>query len=204
MATCQTHPGRDATNVCSGCAGSFCEACLVRFEKLAFCEACKARYLAGVDEGPRARPSTPGGRSSRREPRRATAPGRKLDWFLGAAALVFSAIFAVIIIAALAKPVRALLEDREMSRAFDQLVQVGAAIERYRAAEGAYPETLDALVPTYLSETPTDAFTGEPLRYTTAPSHRVWSVGPDEKDGSGEEDEDSDDLVYAVEPIAGS
>lgn len=202
MAMCGTHPDRDAPNVCGGCSGSFCEACVVRFEKLLFCEACKARYLAGVDEGPRAPRAGAGARAPRREPRAAPA-GRALDWALGSAALVFSAIFAVVIIAALAKPVRAMLDDRRMSQAFDQLVQVGAAVERYRADKGAYPETLEALVPAYLHELPEDPFSGAAPRYATAPSHRIWSVGPDKEDGGGESEE-SDDLVYAVEPIAGS
>lgn len=201
MATCRTHPDREAPSVCSGCAGSFCEACVVRFEKLLFCEACKARYLAGVDEGPRAPRTGPGARA-RKEPRAAPS-GRPLDWLLGAAALVFSAVFVVIIIAALAKPVRAILEDRQMSQAFDQLVQVGAAIERYRADKGSYPDTLQALVPTYLAKLPEDPYSGEPPRYEKAPTHRLWSVGPDQQDGGGIVEE-SDDLVYAVEPIAGS
>lgn len=202
-ANCATHPDREAKSVCSGCAGSFCDACVVRFEKLLFCESCKARYLAGVDEGPREIATrNRGARAPRREAR--TAPsGRPLDWMLGAAALVFSAIFVVIIIAALANPVRALLEDREASQAFDQLVEVGAAVERYRADKGAYPDTLEALVPTYLREVPEDPYSGKPLRYSTAPAHRLWSIGPDEKDDGGEID-DSDDLVYSVEPIAGS
>lgn len=200
-AQCANHPERPSTNACSGCSGSFCDACLVRFEKLQFCESCKARYLAGVDEGPRA-PRT-GSRAPRREPRRSAVSGRPLDWVLGAAALAFSAIFAVVIIAALAKPVRALLEDRQMSKAFDQLVQVGAAIERYRADTGKYPAALEELVPKYLSAIPDDPYSGAPPKYATVPSHRLWSVGPDEKDGGGEPEE-SDDLVYAVEPVAGS
>lgn len=198
MASCTNHPDREAPQVCSGCSRSFCDACVVRFEKLLFCEGCKAKYLAGVDEGPR-KPAPPGA-PARRE-RKPPSPGnRTLDWALGAAALVFSAIFAVVIIAALATPVKALLDDRKLSAAFDGLVQVGAAIERYRVATGKYPETLDALVPTYLGEVPLDPYAKTAPRYETAPSHRLWSVGPDGNDDGGEE---PDDLVYAVEPVAG-
>lgn len=199
MATCRTHPDREAPHVCGGCAGPFCDACVVRFEKLVFCEACKARYLAGVDEGPRS-PRAPGREARvRAQQARTTPSGRPLDWALGAAALVFSAIFAVVIIAALAKPVQALMEDRELTKTFDQLIEVGSALERYRADTGKYPVTLDALVPTYLTEIPEDPYSGDRPRYTTTPSHLLWSVGPDGKDDGGEE---PDDIVYAVDPIA--
>jgi hypothetical protein len=192
MATCRNHAGREAPSVCSGCGASFCEACVV------LCESCKATYLVGVDERPHARP---GARGPVRRERPAPKPGnRTLDWALGAAALLFSGIFVVVIIAALATPMKALLDDRKLATAFDRLVQIGAAIERYRAATGSYPETLDALVPTYLSEVPQDPYSRKPPRYETAPSHRVWSVGPDAEDDGGEE---PGDLVYAVEPIGG-
>ena len=114
---------------------------------------------------------------------------------------MFSAIFAVVIIAALATPVQALLDDRELTEAFDGLIEAGSALERYHAETGDYPPTLESLVPTYLTAVPDDPYSGEPLRYTTAPSHRLWSVGPDEKDDGGEE---PDDIVYADEPIARS
>jgi hypothetical protein len=122
---------------------------------------------------------------------------------LGAAALGFAGIFAIVIIAAVADPVSALLEDRQLAKAFDQLVQVGAAIERYRVDKGRYPGALDDLVPSYLKELPRDPYSNskEPPHYETAPSHRLWSVGPNEKDDGGDE---RDDLVYAVEPLSGS
>lgn len=198
MAACRNHENREAPHACSGCSGHFCDACVVRFEKLLFCESCKARYLAGVDEGPRSARAPARGARKQEQRARTTPSGRPLDWALGSAALVFSAIFAVVIIAALAKPVQALLQDRQLTAAFDQLVEVGSALERHRADTGTYPATLDALVPTYLTEIPNDPYSGEPPRYSTAPSHRLWSVGPDEKDDGGEE---PDDLVYAVEPL---
>jgi hypothetical protein len=204
MATCRTHPDREAPHVCGGCAGPFCDACVVRFEKLVFCEPCKARFLAGVDEGPRSPRSAPARAkeaSVRAQRARTTPPGRPLDWALGSAALVFSGIFGIVIIAALAKPVQALMDDRRLTKAFDQLIEVGSALERYRAETGKYPPTLDALVPTYLTEIPTDPYSGDRPRYSTVPSHRLWSFGPDEKDDGGEE---PDDIVYAVDPIAGS
>ena len=40
------------------------------------------------------------------------------------------------------------------------LLRLSIALERYRAANGEYPETLDALVPTYLIEVPLEPLTG--------------------------------------------
>ena len=82
MAVCRNHDSREAPHVCSGCSGPFCDACVVRFEKLLFCEACKARYLAGVDEGPRSADRAAGpptsraaGRESRKQAQRARDAG---------------------------------------------------------------------------------------------------------------------------------
>ena len=199
MTACRNHPDREAPHSCTGCGGPFCDACVVRFEKLLFCEACKARYLAGVDDAPRpGRGGAPA--KARREPR-ARGQGRTtLHWLLGGAALAFSVVFLIVIVAALAGPWQTLSRDRRLASAFDGLVHVGAALERYRTDKGRYPESLDALVPTYLTEIPEDPYAGEPPRYATSPEHRLWSVGPDAEDDRGEED----DLVYAVEPIAGS
>lgn len=199
---CPNHPDRGATQTCSGCGAAFCEGCLVRFEKLQFCAGCKARYLVGVDEGPRP-PSRPGAAAARRPELRATTPapgGRPLHWVLGAAALLFAGVFLLVIVARLAEPWQALAKDRRLAEAFDRLAQVGAALERYRADKGAYPDTLDALVPAYLTRIPDDPYAGAPPRYASEPSRRLWSVGPDRKDDDGEE---TLDLVYVVEPSAG-
>src|SRR2546430_4207139 len=47
----------------------------------------------------------------------------------------------------------------------DQIV-VACALERFRNDNEALAETLEKLVPNYLSAVPHDVFTGEPLRYT--------------------------------------
>lgn len=53
------------------------------------------------------------------------------------------------------------------------------ALERWRLANGIYPETLDALVPEYLARVPLDPASGEPLRYRRDAPDRftLWSVG---------------------------
>jgi ABC-type transport system involved in multi-copper enzyme maturation permease subunit len=60
------------------------------------------------------------------------------------------------------------------------------AVERYRRAHGGWPETLDALVPAFLSLVPTDPYDGRPLRYRRLPGGVVvYSVGPDGEDNGG-------------------
>lgn len=91
------------------------------------------------------------------------------------------------------------------------LLLVSLALQAYRQEQGHYPDTLDALVPTYLSRVPNDPFANHrTLRYrrdgdvydqrpdghttkignlpqrTAAPDHyTLYSVGPDGKDDGG-------------------
>jgi hypothetical protein len=63
------------------------------------------------------------------------------------------------------------------------------AIERFRRAhDGALPETLQQLVPTWLPKIPADIFDGQPLRYRRLDrGYVVYSVGPDRLDDGGQE-----------------
>jgi hypothetical protein len=55
----------------------------------------------------------------------------------------------------------------------------GLGAERYRQRFGHWPESLDALVPEFLSEVPKDPFDGTPLRYrVVAGGVVIHSVGP--------------------------
>jgi hypothetical protein len=64
---------------------------------------------------------------------------------------------------------------------------VACALERYRVANGQFPETLNAISPQYLEKMPLDLITGEPLKYrrTTDGQFVLYSVGWDEKDDGG-------------------
>ncbi len=63
---------------------------------------------------------------------------------------------------------------------------VALAAERYRMAEGHWPDKLEALVPTFLDQVPTDPFDGKPLRFKHLKDGIViYSVGPDETDDGG-------------------
>lgn len=64
-----------------------------------------------------------------------------------------------------------------------RLAAARKALERYRARQGAYPETLDALVPFYLAEVPSDPYAPDrPIGYLVSPARDRFclsSVGPD-------------------------
>lgn len=69
-----------------------------------------------------------------------------------------------------------------------QMVDVAFALSLHRAEQGSYPESLDALVPTYLDTTPIDPFDKQPLRYRQEQEgngYRLWSIGPYDGDNGG-------------------
>ena len=81
--------------------------------------------------------------------------------------------------------------DRTNTR-FD-LLRVATALERYKAANGDYPETLDELIPTYLDGVLIDLFAdGKPLTYKFAPDAEtaflLYSYGGNETDGGDARD----------------
>jgi hypothetical protein len=60
------------------------------------------------------------------------------------------------------------------------------AAERYRREHGAWPESLEKLVPGHLAEVPLDPFDGLPLRYRRlADGVMIYSVGQDGIDNGG-------------------
>jgi hypothetical protein len=60
------------------------------------------------------------------------------------------------------------------------------AAERFRRAQGRWPERLEELVPRYLAMVPRDPFDGAPLRLrSTSDGLLIYSVGDDEQDNGG-------------------
>jgi hypothetical protein len=61
---------------------------------------------------------------------------------------------------------------------------LACALERFRLAEGAYPETLNQLLPKYLAAIPKDVVRGLPMLYDKGGAARftLRSVGPNETD----------------------
>lgn len=70
------------------------------------------------------------------------------------------------------------------------------AIERYRLAHGTYPETLQELVPTFLSDVPTSVFDGQPFHYEMllGGQRRIYSIGKNGRDDGGK----NDDIVFEL------
>ena len=67
------------------------------------------------------------------------------------------------------------------------MARVAAALERYRLAHGAFPDSLDALSPQLMDPIPHDVIDGEPLHYrrTADGQFVLYSVGWNETDDGG-------------------
>jgi hypothetical protein len=80
-----------------------------------------------------------------------------------------------------------------------RLAQTAVALERFRAANNHYPDSLNELAPKFLAAVPSDPFDGQPLRYRkSVEGYLLYSVGPDLKDDSGARKPGSDDLSFVV------
>ncbi|MBL9194209.1 MAG: hypothetical protein JNJ82_17785 [Opitutaceae bacterium] len=68
-----------------------------------------------------------------------------------------------------------------------RLAATACALERHRLAHAEYPESLAALVPTFLRSVPRDVVTGEPLHYrrNADGTFTLYSVGLDGDDDGG-------------------
>jgi hypothetical protein len=89
-----------------------------------------------------------------------------------------------------------------------RLAQTALAIERSRLSENRWPESLDELVPEFISAVPMDPFDGHPLRYRRlTKGYLVYSVAPDHQDNGGRErpataehdDKTPYDMTFTVE-----
>jgi hypothetical protein len=83
------------------------------------------------------------------------------------------------------------------------LTDVGYALAAYNADHGAFPDSLDALVPDLLPAVPLDPFTGDPLRYELkGDGFLLYSVGANGRDDGGLMDgrQNTDDIAFGVTP----
>ena len=64
---------------------------------------------------------------------------------------------------------------------------LACALERYRLANGQFPETLEPLTPRFISRAPNDVITGQPYKYHRADDGQfiLYSVGWNDKDDGG-------------------
>ena len=67
------------------------------------------------------------------------------------------------------------------------LARVACALERYRVANGQFPETLAGLAPKFIEKLPHDVINGEPLKYRCTDDGQfvLYSVGWNETDDGG-------------------
>jgi len=84
---------------------------------------------------------------------------------------------------------------------------LGCALERYRLANGQFPETLSALTPQFMPRLPNDVITGQPYKYrrTDDGQYVLYSVGWNERDDGGVPgkrlfDEQEGDWVWDYRP----
>jgi len=67
------------------------------------------------------------------------------------------------------------------------MARMACALERYRLANGIYPETLDALAPNFIDSIPHDVTNDQPLHYRRTDDGRflLYSLGWNEEDDGG-------------------
>ena len=110
------------------------------------------------------------------------------------------------ILAALLLPAvdRAILAgDRQVMK--NRLVDVSLGLAAYRQETRQYPVQLEQLVPKYLAKIPDDLFVGKPIRYRRkARGYLLYSVGPNQKDDGGQQNETELDDVGFELPMPGS
>jgi hypothetical protein len=116
-------------------------------------------------------------------PSRIKANAHELEQAFDGQNFIHHRTIAAIILPALGNVVR---RAAQVQVAADQAA-LACALERYRLANGRFPDTLDALVPRFISQLPHDVITGEPYKYRRAEAGQflLYSVGWNEKDDGG-------------------
>lgn len=72
------------------------------------------------------------------------------------------------------------------TQAEDSMLLVKLALRAYYAENGAYPQSLNGLVPKYLTQIPSDTFGTGPLQYRhKGDKYLLYSIGPDKQDNGG-------------------
>ncbi len=87
-------------------------------------------------------------------------------------------------------------KHKAVGDAQNQIYTAAMALEVYKKQNGAYPETLGALVPGVLRQTPVDVFTGHaPIYRREGVGYIVYSVGLNGVDDHGENTAKKDDIA---------
>ncbi len=108
---------------------------------------------------------------------------KALEYELGHSAFWHHLGFAKLLLGQIAKTIQRGAIDQNRA---DQTM-IACALERYRLAEGKYPETLESLSPRFSDSTPLDVCTGRPLYYRLLGDGRfiLYGVGWNETDDGG-------------------
>jgi hypothetical protein len=166
-------------------------------EQLSYCRLRHVLTGTGIDADQRRitpRQVAAGAEQFAREIGRAEGPARQVK-----------AVFRHQYVSALLLPAvgRAAAKAAAAQTAVDEAA-LGCAVERYRLAHGRAPETLEALVPQFVTPLPHDVITGEPFHYRRTGDGRpvIYSVGWDAEDDAGQPgrvpfDEASGDWVWS-------
>jgi len=99
------------------------------------------------------------------------------------AAIVHHHVVAALLLPSLDKSVRKAAEAQTVANH----AGLACALERYRLANGQFPDRLEALAPQFMPQLPNDVLTGEPYKYrrTADAGFLLYSIGWDEKDDGG-------------------
>ena len=83
--------------------------------------------------------------------------------------------------------VESLLTGAALAQTGKNQAILACALERYRLANGQFPDALGALSPQYVTAIPSDVITGQPMKYRRLDGDRfqLYSVGWNEKDDGG-------------------
>lgn len=91
--------------------------------------------------------------------------------------------------------------DRGMRAETERSMVIAAiAIKRYKLRHGTLPESLNPLVPEFLSAVPVDYMDGKPLKFRleSAEEFKLYSVGEDGNDDGGDVSRDPDSTRYGL------
>jgi hypothetical protein len=96
--------------------------------------------------------------------------------------------------------VNAILRTEAQTEMYRRLTDTALILEVYRAAEGDYPASLEALVPDYLDAMPRDAFGDGPLKYERREDgYTLYSNGRNVDDDGGDPIDEADLVVQVGE-----
>ncbi len=149
-------------------------------EKLSYCKLFHVEFELEV-------PSTFEAASQRISPAHMTADHAELDRALQGDAFTTIFVHHRLMSKWLLPAVGALVRKAAAARVMVDQAILGCALERYRLANGQLPNTLDALVPQFISQLPHDVITGESYKYRLTKDGQfvLYSVGSNERDDGG-------------------